>query len=757
MQTTVVDSTKDRGISMAHQAGSLALFCFGSFRFDLHAGSLEKNGVRLRLGGQPARVLGILAQRAGEVVTREELRSDLWDTDTFVDFEHGLNAAMNKLRQTLGDSADRPRFIETLPGRGYRFVAAVRIEGGAPDAQSPAEEQRAPESIAPPSVVSESRLVQDGRRRRPILLALIVTGALVVSIGVWIASSRRPFPPPLRPLQFTLYAPEEFAFVPAASRQSFAVSPDGSRLAFVALGVEGQFHLWVRELASLEPREVIGAKGVHTLFWSPRGDFLYFGLDRSLRRVSTEPGSAPQIIAELPRRVPPSGTWLSPERLLLSYRQMTVTVPPAGGHATAVPDTYLWPQMLPDGENLLYLAYDARINRFRLRAGRFGAPQSARDILETDSRVTWVASVRTPGTGYLLYVRSGSLLAQPFDPGRLQITGDAVSLAGNMHVFQPTGAADFSVSATGVLVYQPLVNRSHIAWVDRAGRERERVGPDNLSLVYVRASPDGRKVAASVHSLEKGGNEIWVYDTPSQVSRLFAPGPGILDSPVWAMDSKRLVYSRGLGSGPRLYMRGLGEEERELPLPASNFQIATDWSRDGRWVLFNSEGVTDGNLGVIDLTTRHLTWLLESLANEVGAAFSPDSRWIAFISNESGRPEVYAQAFEGGDRPRLFGDRVRLSSGGAQALRWRGDGKEICYLGMDGFIHSVTVRIGQRLEVDEPVALFRLPVASRAGLPSQFGFDLAPDGSRFLLPVARETAPSALVVIEDWESLVHRR
>ena len=743
---------------MADQTRSLGVLSFGAYRFDLDAGSLEKNGVRLRLGRQPARVLGILAQRAGEVVTRDELRSDLWGDDTFVDFEHGLNAAMNKLRQTLGDSAERPRFIETLPGRGYRFVAAVRNEGRVlPDAQTPEEEQPVPESIAPPSVMPASHPVQEGGRRRPVLLALIMTGALVVSIGMWIAFSRRSFPLPLRPLQFTIFAPEGFAFVPAASRQSFAVSSDGSQLAFVVLGVEGQFHLWVRDLANLEPREVPGAKGVHTLFWSPRGDFLYFGLDRSLRRVSTDPGAAPQIIAELPRRVPPTGTWLSSERLLLSYRQMTVTVPPAGGHATAVPDTYLWPQMLPDGEHLLYLAYDARINRFRLRAGRFGAPQAARDVLETDSRVTWVESIRTPGTGYLLYVRAGSLLAQPFDPGRLQITGDAVSLASNMHVFQPTGAADFSVSATGVLVYQPLVNRSHIARVDRSGRELERVGPDNLSLVYVRASPDGRRVAASVHSLEKGGNEIWVFDTQSHVNHLVAPGPGILDSPVWAMDSRRLVYSRGLGSGPRLYMRGLGEEEREVPLPASDFQIATDWSGDGRWVLFNSEGTTDGNLGVIDLTTRRLTWLLDGPANEVGGAFSPDSRWIAFVSNESGRPEAYVQAFEGGDRPRLTGDRIRISSGGVQALRWRGDGKEICYLGMDGFIYSAPVGIGRRLEFGEPVALFRFPVAARAALPSQFGFDVAPDGSRFLLPVARETVPSALIVVQDWESLVHRR
>jgi eukaryotic-like serine/threonine-protein kinase len=122
---------------------------------------------------------------------------------------------------------------------------------------------------------------------------------------------------------------------------------------------------------------------------------------------------------------------------------LTAVVPTAGGRATRVEDTYLWPQALPDGKHLLYLAYDKRIERFRLRVGRFGEPQGAKEILETDSRVSWVASTETPGSGYLIYVRAGSLLAQPFDAEGLRLTGDAVPLAGNMHVFQPTAAADF--------------------------------------------------------------------------------------------------------------------------------------------------------------------------------------------------------------------------------------------------------------------------------------------------------------------------
>ena len=734
---------------MLPETQPLGIAFFGPFRLDLAADSLEKHSVRLRVGRQQTRILAALVQRSGNVITREELRQIVWAEDTFVDFEHGLNAAINKLRQVLGDSAERPRYIETLPGRGYRFVAAVRIE----PATSPVTTEP---SVRPVSAAPTTEPSRPGRRRKLFVLALFAALAMcLLAAGSLVVLSRRPSLRDLRPVQFTISPPEGFAFQPSGSRQSFAISPDGTRLAFMALADDGRFRLWIRDLARLEPREVPDAKGLHTIFWSSEGDFLYFGVDRSLRRISPEPGAAPQIISGLTSRVPAIGAWLNQDRLLLSNRQVSVTVPPTGGRATPVTERYLWPQMLPDGQHLLYLVYDFQIHRFRLRASRFGEAQATKDIMESDSRVTWVNSTRTPGRGYLLYVQAGSLLAQPFDAERLQVTGEPVSLANNMHLFAPTGAADFSVSRTGDLVYEPLLKRSHIAWVDRTGRELERISPDNLSVVDVRASLDGHKVAASVYNVEKGGNEIWVYDTHSKASRVFAPGPGIVDKPVWAPDSARLLYSRGLGRGPQMYMRSLIEQEPERQMPAGDFQLATDWSRDGRWVLFQGENTTDGDFGVVDLEAQKLTWLLKTPANEMSPAFSPDHKWVAFITNESGRPEAYVQAFEGRDRPRLVDDRTRISGDGAQVLRWRGDGKEIVYLGTDGLLYSVPVRIGSRLQFGRPVALFRMPVAARAALPSAFEFDVAVDGSRFLVPAVRGAATSSLVVIQNWEWLLH--
>jgi Tol biopolymer transport system component/DNA-binding winged helix-turn-helix (wHTH) protein len=714
---------------------------FGSFQLDPDTGSLEKHGIRVRLSRQPARILKILAQRAGEVVTREELRAELWGSDTFVDFEHGLNAAINKLRQVLGDSPEKPRFIETLPGQGYRFLAAVRVE-----APEPARDLTAPAIQAtPPS---------PKMRRSQLFLACAGLSLVFLAAGWFLGRRDPPVHPPLA-AKFVISPPNGSVIQPAGERQTFAVSPDGSRVAFTTIGEDGLNRLWIRPLTSLEAQEAPSARGAQTLFWSPAGDALYFSVDRSLRRI-TDPGSPYQLISDFPRRVPPLGAWIGPDQILLSHRQLTAVVPAGGGRPTELRDSYLWPQVLPD-KRLLYVAYDKRIERFRLRAGRFGEPQAAKDIIETDSRVAWVASTRTPGTSYLLYVRGGSLLAQSFDLERLQATGDAVPLATSLHVFQPTAAADFSVSTNGVLVYQPLRKNARVVWVDRAGRELEQVGPDGQAVAYVRASPDGRKVAVSVHNPEKGAAEIWVYDSRSKVNRVVAAGPGIVDKPVWSPDGTRLLYSRGLGAGPRLYVRGLGEQDREEALPAAaDLQLPSDWSRDGRFALFHSENVTDGDVGVLDWQTRKITWILDSPSNETAAVFSPEGDQVAFISNESGRSEVYVQAFDAQGRPRLTGDRVRISTDGAVLVRWRADGREICYMGADGVIYGVPVSTHPQFRAGTPAHLFRISIAARAALATAFGFDVSADGKKFLVPAVQEPATSQLVVMLGWESLLKR-
>lgn len=721
------------------------VIAFGSFQFHPDTGVLKRHGVRLRLARQPARILGILAQQPGELVRREELREQIWGADTFVDFEHGLNAAINKLRQALGDSAEHPRYIETLPGQGYRFVAATRSE----EIRDPPTDLIADPAPSQAKPASWREYISRFAFAGVLILTMVNAG---IAWLFWLRTTPGTSRP--TPSKFIIPAPEGVAFQPSGARTSFNISPDGSRLAFTTLNDDGELRLWIRALRDLEPVEMQSARGLTTMFWSPHGESLYIGADRSLRRFTPKAEASWQIISDLPRRVPSGATWLSPNRILLSNRQLTAIVPSAGGKSEIVRQTYLWPQVLPDGKNLLYLAYDQQLARFRLQVGPYGNPEYAKSLLETDSRVVWVASTETPGASYLLYVRAGSLLAQAFNLSTLRLTGEPVALASDIHVFQPTGAADFSVSENGVLIYQPLSRRSRIVWVDRSGRELEQVGPDGLTTTYVRASVDGRKVAASVHNPQKTSNEIWVYDTQSKVARVVAPGPGLMDKAVWSPDGSRLICGAAVGSGPRLRGRSLLEPSQEERLPEADFQLPTDWSRDGRFILFQSENTIDGDIGVVDLKTTKLTWLLKTPSHESNAVFSPDGKSIAFLSNDSGRLEAYVQRFTAGGTPGLSGDRLRVSGQGAQLIRWRGDGKEICYLGLDGILYSVP--LGRIEKFGAPRPLFRIPVTARAVLPAAFGFDVSSDGSRFLVPLVREPLNSHLVVFQNWESILRQ-
>ncbi|HYI94588.1 MAG TPA: winged helix-turn-helix domain-containing protein [Bryobacteraceae bacterium] len=743
---------------MASQPARMLVASFGPFQLDYGKGELRKHGVRIRLARQPWQVLVMLAERPGELVSREEIRQQLWSADTFVDFEHGLNATMNRLRQALGDSAENPRYIETLPGRGYRFLAPVQTAGPVSNEVVSAEAVPTVGTGSSSPIAARTHTV---RSRIPSWLVIAACSAVVTALALTLIWNNKQVqaPGPSRVVRFTVPAPDGYGLEPAGSRQAFAVSPDGSRLAFTALGDDGRFRLWVRDLAELEPREAPDTAGLHSVFWSPSGDSLYYSVRGTVRRIATQGGSAQQIISELPQ-VLHLGTWLSPDRMLLSNRVASFLVPTSGGTPTRLDQTYVWPQVLPDGKHILSIAYDERLHRNRLRVAEFGKPDTTRDILETDSRVTWVRSNAAGRPGHLLYVRGGTLIAHPFDVASLKLAGEAVPLVGGVHFFQPTGAADFSVSQNGVLVYQTRASGTEMEWRDRQGGSVSKVGPARLSTKCVRLSPDGAKIAAAVHNRETGATELWLFNASTGAGRVFVPGPGVLDAPVWSADSQRLLYSRALGSAPKLYIRGLGEQDPEEPLPVAPFQLPTDWSRDGRFVLYTntafpaSANELEGNVGLIDLQTREIKQLLNSSSQETNAVFSPDGGWIAYISNDSGQPEAYMQAFDSGS---LKGERIRVSKAGALYVRWRGDGKEIVYLGTDGLLYGVPVGSSAVRAPRSPVPLFRVSIASRTILPTTFGFDITSDGSRVLMPGAGMDKATHLTVVQDWEAGIRTR
>jgi eukaryotic-like serine/threonine-protein kinase len=727
---------------------------FGPFAFDEASGELRKHGVRLRLQGQPLRILSLLLEQPGRPVRRDEFHQQLWSGSTFVDFEHGLNAAINRLRQVLGDSADHPRYIETLPGRGYRFIAAVE------DADTKPMLVIAPR---PSSEVDESPPAASTARQtrgKTWKIWLIAGGVLAFLAIVYLAVLRRPLSSLGPQLQFVISPPDGYALEAGSSRQTFALSPDGTRLAFSAMDASGIFQAFVRDLNALESRPLGNTIGSYHVFWAPDGRSLFLSLRGSLHRTALD-GDSYQLLCDNPA-ILFTGVVVG-TNLLMSAHAADYIVPLAGGTPQQTKRHYPWPQVLPNGKHLLHTVFDTKTGHHRVRVAEIDNPGSARDLLETDSRAMYAPSVVEPRTGYLIYVRAGNILAHPFDPDSLRLRGEPIGIVSRTYSFLPTGAADFSVSNNGMLAYRRYLSRSQLAWVTRRGEVVKTVGPANVNVKQGRLSPDGRKIAASIFDVNRGVNDMWIIDVETGTARRTIVGRGLTDNPVWAPDSKTLAFSRDDGRLPKLFVRGIGETDPEEPLPENFFQIPTDWSRDGRFIAFTNTSFAQvqnemrGDVWLIDTARgRKPVHLIGTPFHEANPAFSPDGRWLAFTSNESGRTEVYVQAFEAGDSPRLVGERYLVSKHGAISIRWRPDGKELFYLGWDGRLYAVPISLSQRPKTGDPASLFAIDTEARAAIHSLSGFDVSPDGQHFLVPIVTSAERSAIVVMQNWEAAVKR-
>jgi eukaryotic-like serine/threonine-protein kinase len=732
---------------------------FGPFAFDEATAELHKHGVRVRLEGQPLQILAALIRQPGQVVTRDEFQQQLWKGGTFVDFDHGLNAAMNRLRQALGDSADQPRYIETLPGRGYRFVATVQAAAGKPVlVMASAPGSREIEPVAPP--ISPAPVIGH-KERKAWPRWIIAAGVIAGLVGGYLAANRPQAESGPQPLQFSISPPDGYALEAGSSRQTFALSPDGARLAFSAMDASGTFQTFIRDLDSHESRPLPNSIGSYTVFWAPDGRSLFMTKRGSLQRTSLE-GDSYQVICDTPPIMLTAA--LLATNLLISGRSTNFMVPVSGGTPQAMKELYPWPQVLPDGKHVLYTGFDSRLGRHRARVVKFGEPDTAKDLLETDSRTMYAPSVLTPKTGYLMSVRAGNILAHPFDPSSLRVLGEPLAVVSQTYSFFPTGAADFSVSNNGMLAYKRYLSRSQLAWVSRGGEVVNTIGPPNVNLKQARLSPDGKMIATPIFDVTRGVNDMWIIDAGTGAARRTIVGRGLVDNPVWSPDSSKLAFSRAYDGPPKLILRGIGERDGDEPLPQDYFQAPSDWSHDGRFIAYTNTGFAQynelkGDVWLIDMArNRKVVHLINTPFYEANPAFSPDSRWLAFTSDESGRSELYVQAFEAGESPRLAGERHLVSRQGASCLRWARDGKELFYLAWDGRLYAVPITLSPKLMIGEPAPLFKISTEARAAVHSLVGFDVSADRQRLLVPIVTSTEKSEIVVMQNWEAeLQHRR
>ncbi len=591
--------------------------------------------------------------------------------------------------------------------------------------------------------------VQSRNGRAVAIVALLLLAAFLAAFAL---PRLRPGASHAQAVRFLIAPPAGVLFTHDVVATNMAISPDGRHLAFVASS-QGRRQIWLRDLDVVSARPLEGTEGGSSPFWSPDSRSLGFFADRKLKRLAIS-GGAPQPIAEAVNGG--NASWGPDETILFvdNTGQGTgqgILRVPAGGGAVAEVTHFdkkrgdfwqAWPSFLPDGRHFLYSVWfgsdKGSIRLGSLEQGDLG------ELLPIRSRALFASE------GYLLYVSEGALLARPFDPKGLRLSGDPLTVAGRVPYFALTGSADFAVSQKGALAFVEGEPQGRMAWFDRGGREVGTVG-ESRNLEALAISPDGRRVAVSVADNKAGSSDLWIDDLGGQPPQRFTYSAGAEFAPVWSPDGRQIVFAQDPGNGSvRLRLKKVGDTgDGEDLLAPTGFQIPHDWSSDGRFIVYSDDDPkTHNDIWILPMDgDRKPIPFLKTSFEESDARMSPDGHSIAYVSDESGRSEVYVAAFPSGT------GRRRVSVEGGSQPRWRRDGRELFFLAADARLMAIPVRVGEPVDLGPSVPLFRSPttVSNRSELAIWNDYDVSPDGQRFLIRVdlvSRDTMP--LTVALGW-------
>jgi Tol biopolymer transport system component len=515
-----------------------------------------------------------------------------------------------------------------------------------------------------------------------------------------------------------------------------AVSPGGRHVAFVAGAPGGKPRLWVQPLAGPAAQPLAGTEDARHPFWSPDGRLLGFFAGGRLIKIDAS-GGVPQVLCEA-TMVPTGATWSRDGVIVFSGHPTAplYRIPASGGLPAPVTELdrsrkefkHGWPAFLPDGSHFLYFAWSANPETTGIYAAALDRKPPT-FILRSTSGAVYAAP------GYLLFLQAGALLAAPFDEKRLRVTGEPIPIAGRVRTLAASGS-DLLVYARGPAVGQ-------LVWLDQRGREVEAL-PIHGDFYFPKLSHDARRVAAVNVDPQTGTEDIWVYDLSRSVgTRLtFDPASDLL--PLWSPDDARIIFSsnrRGLYDIYQVRSSAPGTEE--LLFATDKHKNATSWSQDGRHVIFftNAPGQ---HLWSLSLPDRKPSLLTPTSFKEWDGVISADSRWIAYSSDETGKPEVYVQAFPSTRA------KWRISADGGLWPKWRGDGKELFYIASESKkLMAVNVSPGRAFEVSVPRALFD---ATMIRGPH---FDVTADGQRFLVnKMGREEGAVPITLVQNWRALL---
>ena len=578
-----------------------------------------------------------------------------------------------------------------------------------------------------------------------IVFALALAGTLPFAV-----SRLRENPPAPSVVRFSVYPPPGATFaagnasVPATQ---FALSPDGRQLAFIASAAGRQQSLWVRALDTPDAKPMAGTDDASYPFWSPDSRMVAFFARGKLLKVDVA-GGAPQKICDAGSGR--GGAWNRDGLILFSNSNANGMnlVPASGGTPTLVlpfnqdrqETTHRFPDFLPDGRRFLFFVRTRQPENRGIYVGSLDSPAHTR-LLTTNLRGLYDPS------GFVLFARDGTLMTQAVDPRSLGLIGEPVQIAPQVGGAS-TDYASFSVSGNRVLAYassNPQVGQ--LTWYDRTGRPDGTVGAAG-DYVDVGISPDQKRIVFSLVDPQTNTQDIWLTELARGANTRLTFDPATDGAPIWSPDGARIVFRSDRGGLNNLYLKsagGTGADEPSVIGPTAVL-VTTDWSPDGANIVYHSAGATTGDdIWVLPMSgDRKPHVFLQTPFNEMQGKLSPDGHWMAYTSDESGMLEVYVRPFPAG------AEKWAVSTNGGSEPKWRGDGKELFYLGADRKLMSVPIAAGGTLEAGVPKALFETKVGSiNPEYRNQYA--VSKDGNRFLINAVSAGASSPpITVVLNW-------
>ena len=589
------------------------------------------------------------------------------------------------------------------------------------------------------------------KRLLPWTIVLIVAAGLLAISLIYL--SRKPITQPV--LRSSINLPTGFNL--DSANNSLALSPDGKRLVFAATGPDGKAQqLWIRSMDSMTIQSLLGTNGATYPFWSPDGRFVGFFADKKLKKTEVATGTVQNLCDVIDGR---GASWSQRDVIVFAAAAFgpLSEVSASGGTPVQITSverndiTHRNPHFLPDGKRLLF---------FRGSDSRSEKTNGIYSLDLETRKVEQIAAEQAEGVyvepGYLVFVHDGNLMAQPIDANRLRPTGQAVPIAEKV-LFNPdryTGG--YSLSPTGLLVFDggSGIVKSRLTWFDIEGKSLGSVS-EPAAFISISISPDGKRAAARVLGMDTH-TQLWMYDLNRGIASRFTGGSEDFTAGTWSPDGRSIAYSTG-GAPSLFYLQPSDASSEPQKLSATqSVTVPAGWSPNGEMIVFTSQTFQGGDLWIQPLNgDRKAYSFLATPANETAGTISPDGHWIAFVSDESGRYELYVTSFPSP------GVKRQISSDGATAPQWLNGGSELVYINAERKLVLVNVNVkGQEFALGESHLLFGgKPLPSLPHNPDDWEVPvyITPDGKRILLPVPVETdASPSVTLVTNWTAALQR-